>query len=129
MTVVAKFFVGAVERNEGTPTASQVRMGAVCRGRENRAWASATPGGSITLGILNERATDYFVEGQEYLVTFEKVAKPARGDGHAPIPVRGFGHDHDPAAPANVCEFCGVYARVGADGGLDWSAHVEHYGA
>ena len=128
MSVVAKFFVSRVERNEGTPTASQVQMGAVCRGRENRAWASATPGGSISLGILNERATAYFEEGSEYLVTFQKVEKPKPGDGHAPVPAPQYGQDH-PGAPQFICEFCGLYASVGDDGSVDWSKHVEHYGA
>ena len=120
MSVIAKFYVTKVDRHEGAPTASGVHLGAVCRGKENAGWASATPSGSINLGILNDKATDYFEEGAEYLVTFEKVAKPTPGDGHAPVLAETQG--------SVMCQFCGMYA-VGGPDGLDWSAHERVYGA
>lgn len=121
MSVQAKFYVAEIVRHEGAPTADRIKMGAVCRGAENKGWASATPWGSIEMGVLNDRATDYFEEGQEYLVTFTKSPKPAPGDGHEPQPVESYG--------STMCAFCGVHAVKAADGELDWSGHVEHYGA
>lgn len=123
MSVVAKFFVQTVETHDGSPTADRVVLGAVCRGRENRQWASATPSGHIQLAILNDRATAYFEQGQEYLVTFEKAARPTPGDGHAPVPA--------PQSPDNgtpMCEFCGTCAAVTDDGAIDWARHYEIFG-
>lgn len=120
MAVIAKFFVSKVVRHEDAPTADRVELGAVCRGAENKAWASATPSGNIQMGILNDVATDYFEEGAEYLVTFEKVAKPEPGDGHAPVLAETQG--------SVMCQFCGMHA-VGGPDGLDWSAHERVYGA
>src|SRR3990167_10154904 len=119
--VVAKFYVQTVEQHEGAPTASGVKMGAVCRGKENAGWASATPSGTIQLGILNDKATAYFEEGEEYLVTFKKVPKPTPGDGHTPELVDAQG--------SPMCVFCGMYGVTGADGDVDWSAHERVYGA
>jgi hypothetical protein len=122
MAVVAKFFCSNVEQDPYTSTAAQVHLGAVCRGRENRQWASATPYGTITMGIRNDAATAYFEQGEEYLVTFTKVAKPAVGDGHAPIPAPNFGGTED-----SLCETCGVSATKRPDGTLDWWAHDQMY--
>jgi len=118
MAVQAKFFVSVVERNDNSPTASRVKLGAVCRGKENREWAQATPGGTIELFILNEAATVYFEQGQEYLVTFTKVARPTPGDRHAATPEAG----------DNMCTFCGGYAAISPDGSLDWTAHDSTFG-
>lgn len=126
MSVVAKFFVQKVERYDNQPSASSIKLGAVCRGRENRQWASATPWGEITLGTLNDKATEYFEEGQEYLVHFTKVAKPAPGDGHAPIPAPSWGQDDVELAEWVVCEFCG-FSLQRKDGELDWSEHEALY--
>lgn len=117
MSVRAKFYCQKVNRHEDSPTASGVQLGAVCRGKENAGWASATPSGSIQMGVLNEAATGYFEEGAEYLVTFTKVDKPTAGDGHQPKPVDSYGK--------TMCAFCGVYRDE--DG--TWAAHEHHYGA
>lgn len=119
--VVAKFYVSKVDRHEGAPTASGVHMGAVCRGKENAGWASATPSGHIDLGILNDKATDYFEEGAEYLVTFKRVDKPEPGDGHAPNIVQTEGYP--------MCAFCGMYGEKQDDGSFAWDAHQRIYGA
>ena len=130
MTVVAKFFVSEVVQHEDAPTADRIKMGVVCRGRENRQWAQATPGGTIEMFVLNDAATAQFEKGSEYLVTFEKVPKPELGDGHEPIPAPTFGQEQDVAKAQYVCcEFCGVMAERAEDGTLDWSKHEEHYGA
>lgn len=132
MPVQAKFFVSAVKRTDGSSTADQVTLGAVCRGVENALWSQATPAGQITLSILNEAATDQFIPGEEYLVTFTRVDKPVPGDGHAPKPVR------HPKWNNWLCETCGgtpsYDARTHPDprtlavDELDWSVHQQVYG-
>lgn len=121
MSVIAKFFVQELDRHEDSPTASRIKMGAVCRGQANKAWASATPGGSVELFTLNEAATDYFEKGAEYEVTFVRVEPPKPGDGHAPQIFQG----------ANECGRCGMYPGRNEETGQydDWSAHTELYGA
>ncbi len=121
MGVIAKFFVQEVERHENTPTASHIKLGAVCRGKVNAGWASATPGGTIDLWVLNEAATAYFVEGAEYEIRFQRVEPPKLGDGHQPVPVTMN------TAGDLMCQECGVYAKM-VDGRPDWTAHAEHYG-
>lgn len=113
MTVKAKFFVSKLTRTEGSSTADQVVLGAVCRGVENALWSQYTPAGTITLGILNEAATAQFVEGEEYEVTFTRVERPVPGDGHEPVPVR--------TKHGNwVCETCGGIPSY------DYTAHPRH---
>jgi len=130
MTVRAKFYVQSIKRVEGSSTADQVTLGAVCRGVENAVWSQATPSGTITLGILNEAATGQFVEGEEYVVTFEHADKLTPGDGHAPLPIRN-------KWGSWLCETCGgcpsydtkahpVYSEVPVDA-LDWSVHRQVY--
>ena len=129
MAVIGKFYVQTVERNEDTPTASRVQLGAVCRGPQNRQWCSATPWGSIEMGVLNEAATKYFIEGEEYEVTFRHVAKPQPGDGHEPIPSYS-PWDHEKKHPE--CEFCGISLRVSGEGDFAYdgmATHAEMYGA
>jgi hypothetical protein len=121
MTVVAKFFVQDVQTFEGA-TASNVTLGAVCRGVENASWSAATPSGSISMSILNDAATGQFVKGQEYYVTFERAVKPEPHDGHTLDPVTDKWGNH-------ICKFCGSYARIADDGSLNWDLHTEAYGA
>ena len=40
---------------------------------ENRTFSKYTPTGSLELVITNESALDFFVTGQEYLITMEKA--------------------------------------------------------
>lgn len=121
MTVVAKFYVSKLTRHEGAPTADKIELGAVCRGAENKLWASATPWGRIEMGTLNDAATDYFEEGAEYEVSFRRVEKPQPGDGHAPEMYSG----------GNECGRCGMYPGLNEETKQydDWSKHVEVYGA
>jgi hypothetical protein len=129
MTVQAKFFV---QNTEGTPdgksAAAKVKMSAVCRGVENAGWASATPVGNLEMFILNQDAFAQFEKGAEYLLTFERVAKPEAGDGHQPQPV-------STKSGALVCAVCGcVPIYVSTDWrdhsleNLDWSSHQERFG-
>lgn len=129
MGVIAKFYVSKIHRHDGQPTADKIEMGAVCRGPQNRQWASATPWGSIEMGVLNEVATEYFIEGEEYEVIFRHVAKPEQGDGHEPIPSYS-SWDHERKHPE--CEFCGMSLRVSGEGDFAYdglAAHKEFYGA
>lgn len=136
MTVSARFFVSSVERPDGQP-AGRVYLGAVCRGAHNREWASATPGGNITMTIRNGAALDQFVQGEEYEVLFRQVEKPRPGDGHPFAPERTAYElgkiAEDPSwadsNPANQCGFCGVYGVLREDGTLDSSVHDSLYGA
>lgn len=131
MSVVAKFYVTNVERPEGSSTASKIDFQAVCRGIENAGWASATPGGNITLWSLNDNATDYFERGKEYELHFIEVAKPAPGDGHNARPVKTkYG--------SYICATCGAspqwdtfkydWSTVPLEE-LDWTKHTEIYSA
>lgn len=100
MSVRAKFYVSKVETFENS-TASQIYLNAVCRGVENAMWAQATPAGSIQMSVKNDLATEQFVQGEEYEVTFRRVAKPAPGDGHSIIEaVNSYG--------GIICETCGA---------------------
>ncbi len=126
MSVVAKFFVRKVTPTaEGSSTAQQVELGAVCRGIENAMWSQYTPAGSISLSVLNEEATAQFEEGAEYLVTFTRVTKPEAHDGHPVMVVTT-------KSGARICETCGHYPTyVGGDyqtGTPDWSAHDALFG-
>jgi len=130
MSVVAKFYVTNVERPEGSSTASKIDLQPVCRGIENAGWASATPGGSITLWSLNDNATDYFERGQEYEIHFLQVAKPTPGDGHS---VRAIKTKYG----SYICATCGGSPNFKNDArwdtatldDLDWTKHTEIYSA
>jgi hypothetical protein len=132
--VRAKFFCSKVDAPEGA-TAATVTMGAVCRGVENAMWAQATPWANLSMGIKNDAAVPLFEQGEEYEVTFRKVAKPTLGDGHEIVEaVNNWG--------AIVCETCGMNLGVtqkaidnrygSAPAGVRDEArklHDEHYGA
>lgn len=119
MAVSSKWYV---TRTEG----QQVTLNPVCRGIENREWASATPGGSMTMFISNPAALAQFEQGQEYEAIFTHVPKPAAGDGH---PVDHY-EDHpayDPSKTLHICKTCGSYAALNEDGSPNWSRHEETF--
>ena len=121
MSVTAKFFVGKID-------GPNVYMTPVCRGVENREWASSTPGGSLNLYITNEAALGQFRVGEEYTAVFEHAPKPTLGDGH---PVDHY-EDHpayDPSKTIHLCRTCGSYAALNPDGSPDWTKHDEHWGS
>lgn len=129
--VRAKFYVQKITRAEGSSTADQVVLGAVCRGVENALWSQYTPSGTISMGVLNEAATAQFIEGEEYEVTFTRVTRPKPGDGHAVVAVKTMHGNW-------VCETCGAnpswdfsayrYPELPPAEALDWSTHREVYG-
>lgn len=129
--VAARFFVRSVEEYPGS-TASNVILGAVCRGAHNAQWSSATPSGQIQMSIRNDLATAQFIQGKEYEVIFREVQPPQPGDGHAVRRYVGSGNYVS-------CGECGAVPKV-ADGipwgptgdlpedQLDWTAHDQAYG-
>jgi hypothetical protein len=79
MAVKAKMRCGYIQesRNEaGELTGKTVHLGAVYSddpSHENFEWSKATPAGTIQLSITNPAAYDQFVQGKEYLLTFDPV--------------------------------------------------------
>ena len=126
MSVRAKFYVSNVERNEAG-SATTVYLGAVCRGAENRVWASYTPAGNLNMTIRNEVAAAQFEVGQEFWLTFEPAPKPQPGDGHPVDPVQSVpppGEDDG----GRMCATCGVYGGGAHGKPVDWTAHDELFG-
>lgn len=76
MAVRAKFYVYEVAK---TTSGSRVTLHAVCRGEDNKVWASATPVGKIEMTILNDVATEQFEVGGEMFVDFTPIAKEKVG--------------------------------------------------
>jgi hypothetical protein len=76
MSVVAKFFVSEISRYAHNLDQIAVKMTPVSRGEENKEWSKYTPSGGIQLNILNAKAAEQFVLGEEYLITFEHTPKP-----------------------------------------------------
>ena len=67
MSVRAKFVCSFVSDNV-------IYMNPVYSGsEENKSFFNATPGGQITLNVLNESARKQFEQGKEYYIDFTKV--------------------------------------------------------
>jgi hypothetical protein len=63
---------------DGKKMSEQVSLSAVYSAdpeSENYSFSKATPGAYLNMTISNPEAFDYFEEGKEYIVTFEKVEK------------------------------------------------------
>lgn len=78
MRVRAKFFVMSITH---TTSGGSVRLSAVCRGEDNKKWASYTPNGTIEMNILNESALGQFKPGDEVFVDFSLAPKGEEGMG------------------------------------------------
>lgn len=115
--VSSKWYVTAVE-------GQKVSLSPVCRGIENREWASATPAGSMAMWISNPAALAAFTLGEEYEAIFRHVPKPKPGDGHAVDALEIPNGDR----VYYVCGKCGSYARLNDDGSPNWQAHEELFG-
>lgn len=78
MSVVARFYVSEITRRAYDPGAVQVTMQAVGRGEENKAWASATPSGQVTMAIKNGDAAAFFGDrlGKDVTIKFEAADEP-----------------------------------------------------
>lgn len=70
MNVRAKFVCSFVEDRSKTVYMNPVYSGS----DENKRFFAATPGGNITLHVLNEAALAAFQQGQEYYVDFTPAA-------------------------------------------------------
>lgn len=125
MSVSSKWYVARVE-------GQQVYLHPVCRGVENREWASATPSGQMMMTITNEAALSQFVVGEEYLTRFDFCPKPAPGDGHEVDVVEQVGWNPKTGQSDKTyyaCGTCGHYASLADDGTPDWSKHHEVFGS
>lgn len=78
MSVRAKFYVTEIAK---TTYGGRVNLAVVCRGQDNKEWASATPAGQIQMSIRNELAVEFFDVGQEYFVDFTPAPKGEEGMG------------------------------------------------
>ncbi len=67
--VRAKFVVGYTPEGSTDVHLSPVYSGS----QENEQFFKATPGGSISLCVLNEDARKYFEQGKEYYIDFTKA--------------------------------------------------------
>lgn len=76
--VRAKFYCYSVSE---TVHGGSVDLRAVCRGEDNKKWASATPSGQITMTINNELALEFYRPGLEYFVDFVVAPKDQEGMG------------------------------------------------
>lgn len=74
--VRAKFFVASLTT---TTSGGSVKLGAVCRGEDNKTWSQYTPAGTIELNILNVAALEQFVPGEEFYVDFTPAPKGEEG--------------------------------------------------
>lgn len=119
MSVSSKWYVGRIE-------GQTVYLNPVCRGVENREWATATPGGQMSMVIQNDAALAQFTLYEEYEAVFVHKPKPAPHDGHKVQVVEQ--KDSWGDKTIYLCGVCGSYARLSPEGGPDWTAHEEHFG-
>ena len=122
MPISSKWYVSRIEGNT-------VSLYPVCRGVENREWATATPGGQMSMVIQNEAALSQFAVGEEFEAVFVHKPKPAAGDKHPVFPVEVKGYTASGEKTYYTCGTCGSYARLADDGSPDWSAHHETFGS
>ena len=75
MAVTARFYVSEVTHRAYAPDQAQIKLAASTRGEENKAWATATPSGSIDMAINNPEAAAFFTArlGQDVALTFEPL--------------------------------------------------------
>lgn len=76
MIVRAKFWC---RETVTTTVGTTVKFSAVCRGQDNKAWASATPVANLEMTILNEVAAKQFTPGEEYFLDFTPAPKGRAG--------------------------------------------------
>lgn len=121
MSVSSKWYVTKIE-------GQSVYLSPVCRGIENREWASSTPGGSMQMWISNPTALAAFEVGQEYEGLFTHTPKPMARDGHPVVQYEDH-PSYDPTKTLFICKTCGSYAFLNEDGTPNWSRHEENFGA
>lgn len=107
MTIRAKLYVAAVERQASTPDAVKVVMNAVTRGEDNKTWAEASPSGRFEMQIQNPLASSQFSLGQEFYVDFtpaEPVTTLATPHDYTP----GEYEEKNPSGNHHRCSLCGA---------------------
>lgn len=76
MSVAARFYISEITTFAYDPSQARIKLMAACRGEENKAWATATPSGSIEMHVNNPDAVAWFREcmdeRQDVALTFEK---------------------------------------------------------
>lgn len=79
--VRAKMYVSKTERHAYDPSATKITMQVVSRGDENKAWAAATPTGTLELSIKNPIAAAALADqlGQEFYVDITPVGEADDG--------------------------------------------------
>lgn len=77
MTVRAKFWVREIKHDV---SGSTVTLNAVCRGKDNAEWASATPVGEVSMRVLST-AVDDWKPGDEFYLDFTPAPKGQEGMG------------------------------------------------
>ena len=73
--VTARFYVSEVTRRAYNPDHVTVKLQAAGRGEQNKAWAAATPSGTIELTINNAAAAAFFGDrlAKDVALTFEPL--------------------------------------------------------
>jgi hypothetical protein len=79
MAVSARFYVAQITRHAYNPDHLQVTLQASTRGPENKAWASATPAGQMTLTVNNPDASAWFGDrlGKDLALSFTDAPDPS----------------------------------------------------
>ncbi len=78
MSVQAKFRCNMWQKIQNHPTGDpefKVSFTAAV-GPENEPWSKYTPSAALTMIITNPGAGEWFLAGEDYLLTFDRVEKP-----------------------------------------------------
>lgn len=91
MTVTARFYVDQIIHRAYNPSHATVMLQAAGRGEQNKAWAQATPSGTIEMSVNNPAAAAFFRDmlGRDLELTFTPVGEGRYESPHAPDPVNG----------------------------------------
>lgn len=89
MSVTARFYVDQVTKRAYNPKHVSVTLRAAGRGDENKAWAQATPTGTIELTINNPDAAAFFEQrlGRDVGLVFTDLGEPRQASQHGDCPV------------------------------------------
>lgn len=90
MTVTARFYVDEITHRAYNPAHATVKLQAAGRGEQNKAWAQATPSGTIEMSVNNPAAAEFFqaMLGRDLELTFTPVGDGRYLSPHAPDPIK-----------------------------------------
>jgi hypothetical protein len=82
--VTARFYVSEVVHRAYNPSHANVTLVAAGRGEQNKAWAEATPSGTITMSINNPAAAEFFVTrlGKDIALSFNDIGDDSFSSPH-----------------------------------------------